>query len=60
MMPKPTSVWTVKRGYPVSALGVWQRPLKKKNVAHTLKWPSGLVRLATCIKKKLKKKTPDI
>ena len=28
----------------------------KQIVAHTLKWPSGRVCLATCIKKKLKKK----
>ena len=43
-----------KRGNPVSALGVhvggnglWNKTI----VAHTLKWPSGLVCLATCIKK---------
>ena len=28
----------------------WQRPLDKIIVAHTLKWPSGLVCQATCIK----------
>ena len=45
-----------KRGNPVSALGVGGNGLWKKIiVAHTLKWPSGLVCLATCIKKKRKK-----
>ena len=40
-----------KRGNPVSALGVGGNGLWKKIiVAHTLKWPSGLVCLATCIK----------
>ena len=33
----------------------WQRPLEQKiTVAHTLKWPSGLVCLATSIKKNKK------
>ena len=40
-----------KRGNPVSALGVGGIGLWTKIiVAHTLKWPSGLVCLATCIK----------
>ena len=41
-----------KRGNPVSALGVGGNSLwNKLIVAHTLKWPSGLVCLATSIKK---------
>ena len=51
---KPTFVWTVKGGNPVSALGVGGNGLWKKIVAHTLNWPSGLVCQATCIKKYLK------
>ena len=40
-----------KRGNPVSALGVGGNGLWKKIiVAHTLKWPSGLVCLATAYK----------
>ena len=39
-----------KGGYPVPALW-WQRPLEQIVVAHTLKWPSGLVCLANCMKK---------
>ena len=42
-----------KRGNPVSAPGVGGNGLwNKKIVAHTLKRPSGLVCLATCIKNK--------
>ena len=42
-----------KGGNPVSALGVGGNGLWNKTiVAHTLKWPSGLVCLATCIKRK--------
>ena len=45
-----------KRGNPVSALGVGGNSLwKKKIVAHTLKWPSGLVCLAMCIQKQKQK-----
>ena len=41
-----------KGGNPVSALGVGGNCLWNKFiVAHTMKWPSGLVCLATCIKK---------
>ena len=40
-----------KRGNPVSALGVGGNGLLTKIiVAHTLKWPSSLVCVATCIK----------
>ena len=50
MIPKPTSVWSLKGVNPVSALGVGGNDLWTKIiVAHTLKWPSGLVCLATCI-----------
>ena len=46
-----------ERGNPVSALGVGGNGLWTKIiVAHTLMWPSGLVCLATCIKRKRKKK----
>ena len=39
-----------ERGNPVSVLGVGGNgPWKKIIVAHTLKWPSGLVCQATCI-----------
>ena len=42
-----------KGGNPVSAPGVGGNGLRKKIiVAHTLKWPSGLVCLVTCFKKK--------
>ena len=45
-----------KRGNPVLALGVGGKGLWNKIiVAHTLKWPSGLVCLATCIKNNIKK-----
>ena len=41
-----------KKGNPVSALGVGSNGLWiKRIVAHTLKWPSGLVCLATWLKK---------
>ena len=40
-----------KGGNPVSVLGR-TAPGRTKNVAHTLNWPSGLVCLAKCIKKK--------
>ena len=50
-IPKPTPVGC-KRGNPVSALGVGGNSFWNKNVlSHTLKWPSCLVSLATCIKK---------
>ena len=55
MIPKSTSGWTVKGGNPVSALGVGGNDLWNKIiVALTSKRPSGLVCLATCIKKKTK------
>ena len=41
-----------KRGNPVPALGVGGNGLLTKIiVAHTFKWPSGLVCMATCITK---------
>ena len=44
-----------KGGNPVSVLGVGGNGLWKKIVvAHTLKWPSGLVCLVICIHKKKK------
>ena len=47
IIPKPTSVCTV------SALGVGGNGLWTKIiVAHTLKWPLGLVCRAACLKKK--------
>ena len=48
-----------KRGNPVSALGVaGNSPWKNRwFLAHTLKWPSGLVCLATCKKKYTCKKS---
>ena len=49
-----------KRGNLVSAPGVCGNGLRKKNVAHTLKWPPGLVCQATCIKKKTEKTSFDI
>ena len=53
-----TSLWTVKKGNSVSALGVGGNSLWNKiTVANTLKWSSGLVCLATYIKKR---KTNDV
>ena len=50
-----------ERGNPISALGVGGNGLWKKTiVAHTLKWPPGLVCQATCIKKKTEKTSFDI
>ena len=51
-----------KGGNPDSApRSRWQRPMEKTQiVAHTLKWPSGLVCLATCIKKIVSSKMKNI
>ena len=55
---RPTSVWTLKGGNPVSAPGVGGNCPWKTSwiVAHTLKGPSGLVCLANCIHKFKKNK----
>ena len=46
----PYTCMDSKRGNPVPALGVGGNGLwKKKIVAYTLKWPSSLVCLVTCI-----------
>ena len=52
MIPKHTPSWTVKGVTLFSHCSRWQWPLEKNLIeAQTLKWPSGFVCLATCIKK---------